>query len=164
MPMYEWKCQECKVYWEDLYNKPEDAPQKRKCPRCKKMKDRAMSTFGLKFIGSGFYCNDYGNKHWAHKDGKSAAETFVKEACDHSKKRMETGFQNYKVYSPDFEVLEKDGLVTKKKGPADAAIDESARKYRKLATHIYDNSDIDPLTQKKTNVDLFTKPDKEGLE
>ena len=164
MPMYEWRCDSCEVYWEDLYNKPEDAPQKRKCPSCKKLRPRAMSTFGLRFIGSGFYCNDYGSNHWTHSGSKDAAETFVKEAEAASEKRMETGYHNYKVYTPDFDVLEKKGDVKKIQGNASDIVNEKAQRYRAIAKHAYKESGIDPKTQKKTNVDLMTTPDKKGLE
>jgi putative FmdB family regulatory protein len=164
MPMYEWKCEECKVYWEDLYNKPEDAPKKRRCPECNKMSPKAVSVFNARFVGSGFYCNDYGKNTWAHKSAQGAVDEFVKGAAKSSEKRMETGFQNYKVFTPDYDVLEKRGEIKKASGSVDEVIDRKAKGYRAIATEAYKQSGIDPKKQKKTNVDIMTVPDKKGLE
>ena len=109
MPIYEWKCEDCEVYWEDMYDSYDDAPRKRKCPKCKKPRERLISSFGAKFKGKGFYVNDYGKNNATHANSKSACETFIEESKVASKKRMETGFQNYKVYTPDLEVLEAKG-------------------------------------------------------
>lgn len=162
MPLYEWKCKDCEIYWEDLYNRPEEAPKTKKCPKCGKRRKRAVSTFGMKFVGSGFYVNDYGKGTVAHNSAKGAIDEFVEGAKVSSKERMKTGFQNYRVYTPDYEQLEKMGQVKKTKGSEEEAISNNAAKHRKLAEHIYTNSDIDPVTQEKTNVDLLTSPDKKG--
>ena len=77
---------------------------------------------------------------------------------------MDTGFQHYKVFTPDLEVLEKRGEIKKSKGNADEVIEKKARNYREVAQQIYKESDIDPTTQTKTNVDIMTTPDKKGLE
>ena len=164
MPIYEWKCKDCEIYWEDLYNKPEEAPQTRKCPQCGKRRNRAVSTFGMKFVGSGFYCNDYGKNTWHHKNSQGAVDEFVDGAKKSSESRMKTGFQNYKVYTPNFDALEKKGHIKKTSGSTDEAISNNARKHRKLAEHIYNNAEINPLEQEKPNVDIMTTPDKKGLE
>ena len=56
------------------------------------------------------------------------------------------------------------GQVKKTEGAHDEVINKNAERHRKVAEHIYTNSDIDPATQDKTNVDLMTTPDKKGLE
>ena len=165
MPIYEWDCEDCEISWEDMYDSYDAAPRKRKCPKCKKPRERLMSSFGAQFKGKGFYCNDYGKNSAAHANAKSACETFIKEAQVSSKERMETGFQNYKVYTPDLESLEQQGQVTRKRGKdTESIIHDSADRHRNTAKEFYKHSDIDPTKQKKTNVDLMTTPDKEGLE
>jgi putative FmdB family regulatory protein len=164
MPIYEWLCNDCEIYWEDIYPSSEKAPKKRKCPSCGKKRDRAVSTFNAKFVGAGFYCNDYGKNTWHHKNAQGAVDEFVKGAEKSSKERMETGFRNYRVYTPDLAELEKKGQITKAKGAAQEVIDKKADTYRAIANEAYKNSGVDPRTQKKTNVDLMTKPDKKGLE
>lgn len=164
MPIYEWKCDACEIYWEDLYDKPDDAPQKRKCPQCAKMRARAVSTFGMRFVGAGFYCNDYGRNTAHHSNAKGAVDEFVEGAKKSSEKRMETGFHNYKVFTPDLGELEKQGQIKKASGSADEVINKKASTYRAIAKEAYKQAGIDPTQQKKTNVDLLTTPDKEGLE
>jgi putative FmdB family regulatory protein len=163
MPIYEWKCKDCEIYWEELYNRPEDAPQTKKCPSCGKRRNRAVSTFGMKFVGAGFYCNDYGKNTWHHKNAKGAIDEFVEGAKKSSEDRMKSGFQNYKVYTPNLAEMEKKGKIKKIQGNADEIINKNAAKYRKLATHLYEKSGIDPENQDKTNVDMLTTPDKDGL-
>jgi putative FmdB family regulatory protein len=164
MPIYEWKCKDCEIYWEDLYNRPEDAPKTKKCPKCGKRRKKAVSTFGMKFVGAGFYCNDYGKNTVQHKNAQGAVDEFVEGAKVSSNKRMKSGFQNYSVYSPDYGQLEKMGQIKKTKGSEEAAISNNAAKHRKLAEHIYTNANVDPATIEKPNVDLLTSPDKKGLE
>ena len=143
MPIYEWKCDTCEIYWEDLYNKPDDAPQKRKCPECKKLRPRAVSTFGMKFVGSGFYCNDYGTSNWKHKNQLGAVEEFNEGAKKASLKRMDSGWQNYAKYTPDIEAQMKDGRIKKRK--SDKEISETIKTSKKLTDSAYDNAGIDPI-------------------
>ena len=163
MPTYTWACYDCETGWERDYRMGK-APKKTKCAECGKLCERSYDTPSIKFIGSGFYCNDYGANTWTHKNFKSSADHFIKEAKKSSEKRMDTGFQHYKVFTPDLEVLEKRGEIKKSKGNADEVIEKKARNYREVAQQIYKESDIDPTTQTKTNVDIMTTPDKKGLE
>ena len=77
---------------------------------------------------------------------------------------MKTGFQNYRVYTPNFEELEKTGEVKRTKGSDDEAVSKNAAKHRKTSEQIYTNAKIDPTQQEKTNVDIMTRPDKKGAE
>ena len=147
MPMYEWRCNDCEVFWEDLYNRPEDAPKKRKCPQCKKLRPRAMSTFGLRFIGSGFYCNDYGVNNYKHKNQLDAVKEFnegAKEAC---KKRMDTGWQNYAKYTPNVEKLMETGEIKRRK--SDKEISDTIKTSIKLTDSAYNNAGMDPVENTK---------------
>ena len=163
MPQYTWACHKCETYWEREY-KMGKAPEQTKCPECKKKCGRSYDTPSLRFIGPGFYVNDYGKNTIAHKSGKGACEEFIEDSKKASDKRMKTGFHNYKVYTPDFGVLEKQGQVKRTNKPADQAINDNADKHRAMAKEIYKKSGIDPEKQEKTNVDIMTRPDKEGLE
>ena len=70
----------------------------------------------MKFVGAGFYCNDYGKNTVQHKNAQGAVDEFVEGAKVSSSKRMKSGFQNYSVYSPDYGQLEKMGQIKKTKG------------------------------------------------
>ena len=163
MPVYTWSCHDCELYWEREC-KMGKAPEKTKCPGCEKRKGRCYDVPTLKFIGSGFYVNDYGKNNWAHDSQKGSVDEFVEGAKKSSKERMKTGFNNYKVYTPDFDVLEKQGQVTRTNKAAEEAIHDNASRHRKTAEQFYSRAGYDPATQEKTNVDMITKPDKEGLE
>ena len=108
--------------------------------------------------------NDYGKNTIGHKNAKGACEEFIEGAKKSSEGRMKTGFQNYKVYTPDFDRLEELGQVKKTKGARDKVINHNAAKHRNVATQLYEKSGLVPEKQEKTNVDLMTVPDKEGLE
>ena len=163
MPQYTWACHDCEIYWEREYNMG-DAPEKTKCAECGKRRGRSYDTPTLKFIGPGFYVNDYGKNTVTHKNSKGACDEFVEEAKKSSEGRMKKGFRNYRVYTPDFDRLEQLGQVKKTRGNRDKVINHNAAKYREVATQLYQESGIVPEKQEKTNVDLMTVPDKEGLE
>jgi len=62
MPIYEYRCNEenggCGHEFEILQKMTEGA--KRKCPKCGKNKlIKLLGVPGLKFVGSGFFVNDY---------------------------------------------------------------------------------------------------------
>lgn len=163
MPIYNYACDGCEIFWERECRMGK-APKRTKCPECKKFGYRSYNTPAIRFVGSGFYCNDYGKNTASHKDAKGACETFIKEAKVASEKRMDTGFQHYKVFTPDLEVLEGRGDIKRSKGNVDEVIDKKAASYREVAQQMYKESGIDPTQQNKTNVDLMTTPDKIGLE
>lgn len=163
MPIYTWACHECELYWEREY-KMGKSPEKSKCPGCEKRKGRCYDVPTLKFIGSGFYVNDYGRKSWTHESQQGSVDEFVEGAKESSKKRMKTGFHNYKVYTPDLGELERKGEIKKTNLSPEEAIHKNAARHRKTAEQFYNRAGYDPATQEKTNVDMITKPDKEGLE
>lgn len=62
MPLYEYKCQQCKTVLEAL-QKVSDPPLKN-CPKCSGPLAKLLSPPSIQFRGSGFYITDYArNKH-----------------------------------------------------------------------------------------------------
>ena len=66
MPIFDYKCNGCKNEFEELLRTKEQVVR---CPKCKSddvarflMCKNEGSHVGFKFIGSGFYTNDYKNK------------------------------------------------------------------------------------------------------
>jgi len=162
MPTYTWACHDCELYWERDY-KMGKAPEKTKCPGCEKRKGRSYDAPALRFIGSGFYVNDYGKNTIAHANAKGACEEFIEDAKKSSKERSKTGFQNYKVYTPNLGELEAMGQIKKMEGNSEEIINSNAARYRKFSERLYKEANIDPEKQEKTNVDLLTQPDRDGL-
>lgn len=62
MPIYEYKCPKCDTSI-DIKRDVDDRDKVAKCPKCKKPMERQISAPGLRFIGSGFYENDYKKKN-----------------------------------------------------------------------------------------------------
>ena len=122
---------------------PDDAPQKRKCPECKKLRPRAVSTFGMRFIGSGFYCNDYGSNTAHHSSRKDAATEFVEVAKKKSEQRMASGWQNYAQYTPNVENMKDAGVITRKKTQKE--VKQTLKTSKKLTDSAYNNAGIDPI-------------------
>jgi|15BtaG_2_1085339.scaffolds.fasta_scaffold00212_6 putative FmdB family regulatory protein len=143
MPIYEWECEDCKVYWEDMYDSYDDAPRKRKCPKCKKPRERLVSSFGAKFKGSGFYCNDYGVNNYRHSSQLDSIKEFERGAKEASAKRMDSGWQNYSRYTPNIEQMKKDGRIKRRK--TDKEIQETLKTAKKLTDSAYTKADIDPI-------------------
>lgn len=70
MPIYEFQCEseKCGHQFEELQKFDDPLPV---CPKCGKKKVRKMlSTPALKFVGSGFYVNDYPKEPKPSKDSE----------------------------------------------------------------------------------------------
>jgi len=61
MRLYEFKCKDCGKRFEEWANRPEDV---RVCPHCKSKNITRLysADISFKFVGSGFYENDYKHK------------------------------------------------------------------------------------------------------
>jgi len=60
MPIYEYKCENCRKRTERI-QKISDPPLK-KCPHCGGPLRKLISSPAIQFSGSGFYINDYAKK------------------------------------------------------------------------------------------------------
>lgn len=60
MPIYEYKCKSCGSLHEIEHRIKE---KRKKCPSCGKLSlEKQLQAAALKFVGSGFYVNDYKGK------------------------------------------------------------------------------------------------------
>lgn len=80
MPTYEYECEACKNYFEEMQSFSD--PPLTKCPKCGKKKLRRLFGTGaaVLFKGSGFYETDYRSESYksgekAEKDASKPAET-----------------------------------------------------------------------------------------
>jgi putative FmdB family regulatory protein len=71
MPIYEYKCEDCRKTFEKL-QKVSDPPCK-KCPNCGGRLKKLISTPAIQFKGDGFYITDYAKKSGPSED-KSAGK------------------------------------------------------------------------------------------
>lgn len=73
--MYEYKCAKCGHRFEKI--EKVSAPNRQKCPKCKRMAQRMQSAPAIQFKGSGWYVTDYGRKT---SDGDAKPEKSDKPA------------------------------------------------------------------------------------
>lgn len=58
MPLYPYRCTQCGHHFEKI-QRFSDKPLKQ-CPKCGGALERQLTAPGLKFVGTGWYANDYG--------------------------------------------------------------------------------------------------------
>lgn len=75
MPTYEYKCENCKHFFEQF--QPITANPLKKCPECGKMKLNRLIGIGAAVIfkGNGFYETDYRNKSYTEQANKEKSES-----------------------------------------------------------------------------------------
>lgn len=73
MPIYEYKCKNCKSNFEKM-QKITDDPL-RVCESCGGELEKQISRTGFQFKGSGWYVTDYSNKGKAESKAESKGET-----------------------------------------------------------------------------------------
>ncbi len=130
MATYEWICHECKLFWERDY-KMGGAPEKTKCPMCKKLRCRNYEVTPVHFKGHGFYETDY-------KDKRSTTDTknFYKSAIEMSKERMKSGWEHYGKFTikeEKFNEMVSDGVVKRKNDEEKKASDEITKEVLDIA-------------------------------
>ncbi len=72
MPVYEYRCSQCRHQFEQYQPVGGPAPV---CPRCGGETRKVYSSVGLIFKGSGFHTTDYRKPARADGDGASATST-----------------------------------------------------------------------------------------
>ena len=142
MAFYPFYCEACECAWS--VKSPMSKPaQRRKCPECGKMRKRVWDNPpGLKFIGDGWYVTD-ARKEKFLKEGydKENAEEFYSESIKSSKKRMKSGGQHYTSVKPNYEWMEKEGLVKK---VSEAEGKRKMKRARKLTQETYEKTGTKP--------------------
>jgi putative FmdB family regulatory protein len=143
MATYEWVCHKCEIFWEKDF-KMGTAPERTKCPECKKLSNRLFTPTPVHFKGHGFYETDY-------KDKRSTTDTknFYKSAIEMSKERMKTGWQHYGRFTlkqEKFDSMVKEGLVKKKTTEETNASKEISKR---ILTEAYDKAGIKDVEKYK---------------
>ena len=158
MPRYEWICRECNAYW-DRDCKIGKAPDRTRCPECKKLCNRYWQNAN---IGISFKDDGCGNKNSTagdfhtvkqryrkfNKEGydQDSANTFLHRSIRQSKERQNDENARYKpVY------LRPDRLVEtgEARRLSDKETSNKLERARKLTEHTYDKAKIDPNHQTK---------------
>ena len=139
MAAYEWKCDNCKIYWERDYPFAK-APKRTRCPECKKLSERLWNTPSpVHFKGAGW--TGVNSQTGFNKTGGSDAVN--KELQKHCKTRMDSGWQQYAKYTPPKKLLDKTRKLS------DDELQERLKASRKLSDHTYDKAGINPYKKYK---------------
>ncbi|HEX9902046.1 MAG TPA: FmdB family zinc ribbon protein [Acidobacteriota bacterium] len=74
MPLYEYKCRNCKSNSEFMQKAGD--PHKKKCPKCGGPLDKVLTAPALQFKGKGWYVTDYPKKSGGGEDStKTSSES-----------------------------------------------------------------------------------------
>ncbi len=90
MPLYEYRCEDCKEIIE-IIQKFSDAPLS-KCEECGGALERLLSPSAIQFKGSGWYVTDYGKN--SHKDSppkQSSEKSEEKKTTSTSDSKSDSG-------------------------------------------------------------------------
>ena len=124
MPIYEYCCDECLVFWEKEARMGK-APKRTKCPSCSKLGERYYSEITFNFADDG--CGNTTNQgafdfhsvrqryRKFQKEGfdKDSANKFLKRSINGTKERLSDRQGRYKSVSFNYDKLAKDGVVKK---------------------------------------------------
>lgn len=168
--VYEWICEECRIYW-DKYYKVGKAPLRTRCPECKKLSERYYrnSNVGISFKddgagNKGTNVNDFHTvkrryqKHAEDGYDKQSANRWLKQNIEASKRNMDDESFRYKSANINYKKLAEDGKVRKL---SDKEAAEKLERARKLTVDAYDTANkLGYKDINKTTLDI-TKPQKQ---
>tara|TARA_R100000951_G_scaffold98292_3_gene88240 strand:+ start:1134 stop:1622 length:489 start_codon:yes stop_codon:yes gene_type:complete len=140
MAIFEWICQDCSIYWErDL--PVGKAPDRTRCPKCKKLSDRYFANQGLNVKwgdDKDFHTVRRRNKKHA-EDGfdKTAGDRFLNQSIETTKNAMNDESYRYKGMNLDWDKLAKDRGVKK---VTDAEASKKVESAKKMTIDAYDKA------------------------
>ena len=117
MPLYQFYCEKCDNVFDELVHlNGKKPPTRRKCPECHKSAKRFYNVdIGVKIGGITEKTKRVGREFAEKGFNKQQAHEFYETHIEASKQRQKTGWQHYKSYEPNFQVLEKQGVVKRTK-------------------------------------------------
>jgi len=131
---YEWVCPKCQIWWDREY-KMGTAPDRTRCPECKKLSERKWDVAPpVIFKGAGWTGSN--KRTGFNKSGGS--DVVNKELQRGCEERMESGWQHYARYTPPKEVLDK----ATKLSPQESK--QKMNSARKIMDETYNKAGIDP--------------------
>jgi|TARA_R110002020_G_scaffold8063_4_gene33132 hypothetical protein len=148
--LYEWICEPCSIFW-DRECKLGKAPQKTKCPKCKKLSERYWRNSGIgisfKDDGAGNSSNPGANdfhtikrryqKHAEEGYDKQSGDRFLRREIKKAKEAMDDESFRYKSATINYEKLAEDGKVRKL---SDKEASEKVERSKKLTMDAYDKA------------------------
>lgn len=111
MPTYEWVCNDCHIYW-DRELPMATAPKRTKCPKCKKLSNRYWQNQGVNVKwGDDKDFHTVRARHQKHEQygyDKTAADRWLRQSIDASKRSQDDETFRYKGAQIDWDKLAKD--------------------------------------------------------
>ena len=127
MAIMEWACQDCNIYWERECPVGK-APDRTRCPKCGKLCERYFGNQGLNVKwgdDKDFQTVRSRHKKVAEKGwDKTAADRFLTQSIESSKKAQDDESYRYKPMNLNLENMARDGLCKK--------VDSSERMQKKM--------------------------------
>ena len=167
MANFNWICRECAIYW-DRDCAIGKAPDRTKCPKCKKLSNRfyQKENIGISFNDDG--CGNKGSgandfhtvrrryqKHAEKGYDKDSANRFLRKSIEDTRGRMDNSSFRYKSANLNYEKMAEDGIVKKLN---DKESKEKLERAKKLTIDAYDKAN--KMGYKDINQDKLdiTKP------
>ena len=140
MPTFEWICHECKVFWEKEYSIGK-APARTKCPECKKLSEQfwAGRDIPVHFKGAGWT----GKNSATGYNKKGGSDEINQMLQEKTKKRMESGWQQYASYTPPQEVYDRARKLS------DKEVKQKVEAAKEISDHVYNKANINPHNKYK---------------
>jgi len=134
MAIYEWVCPECQIWW-DRECKMGTAPDRTRCPECKKLSNRKWDVAPpVIFKGAGWTGR---NKSTGFNKG-GGSDVVNKELQRGSEERMESGWQHYAKFTPPKKLLDKCDALSPKQ------LQQRLEATKINTDRTYNNAGIDP--------------------
>ena len=170
MPIFEWICRDCDVFWDKEYPVGK-APQRTRCPECNKLSGRYYqnANVGVSFKDDG-NCNRTNGANDFHtvrrryqkvaEQGydKDSADRFLRTQIAASKKAQTDETYRYRPVHMDIEKLAKDGKARKL---SESESQQKQERARKLTVDAYDNANKRGYTDAQGNKLDPKKPQKQ---
>ena len=137
MPLYDFICHKCELFYTKEYSMS-NAPDRSKCPSCKKLSNRHWHKVPIQFNGTDYHCNLGGPK-------KGHSDEVASELINSTKKRLTTGFQHYSKYTPSQKYLDTVGA----KKLTEPQVHKGVESARQISKTLYDKAKRDPSKIRK---------------
>ena len=141
MTYYDWICNDCEQIWEQDHPLG-TAPKETKCPECGELRSRNWgSVTGFSMKGD-CHTNRVRARDFNEKGlNKNDAEEWYASAEEQSKKRINTGYQQYSKMTPKVDQWVKAGAMSKR------SLDEASKakeRARQMTLAVYDGQGRNP--------------------
>jgi predicted nucleic acid-binding Zn ribbon protein len=171
MPTYEWICRECKIYW-DRECRLGKAPDRTRCPECKKLSSRYWQQQGVAISFKDDGCGNSGSnasdfhtvkrryeKHAEDGYDQNSATKWIKRQIEASRNSQDDETYRYKSANINYEKFVEEGKARRLN---DKEALEKKERAKKLTIEAYDRANkMGYKDINKTELDI-TKPQKQG--